>query len=331
MVADLVTVVTPTLNPGPRLERCIASVKRQTYAAVEHLVIDGGSDDGTLERLESSGLRWISERDAGQASAINKGWRMATGDILGWLNADDELLPDAVERVVEAFGTSPEVDWVLGRVEIREERGGFIRRPADPGEPLTWAAQNLGAQPGSFVSRRAIEKIGGLDETLHYMMDLDLWVRLLDAGLQVATVSDVLAVFEVHPDSKSGSLSHSDFVVEEALVRLRSGRSRSGAVAIGRAAAIRASERNAGQLSSMRTEVKAILRDPRLQSFSVEPELVEGGFRAEALLMGIKKRRLQLVKTGVGAYLWRQPEVRARLVGALNRGGARVRYRVLHR
>lgn len=331
MVAGLVTVVTPTLNPGPRLDRCIASMKRQTYAAVEHLVIDGGSDDGTVERLESSGVRWISERDAGQASAINRGWRMAGGDILGWLNADDELLPDAVERVVEAFGSAPDVDWVVGRVEIREAGGGFIRRPADPAEPLAWAAQNLAAQPGSFVSRRAIEKIGGLDESLHYMMDLDLWVRLLDAGLRVATVPEVLAVFEVHPDSKSGSLSHSEFVVEEALVRLRSGRSGSGAVAIGRAAAIRASERNGGNLSSIMTEVNAILRDPRLEPFSVERELVEAGFRAEALLLGIKKHRLELVKAGVGAYLWHHPEARARLVGALGRGWARLRYRVVHR
>lgn len=331
IVTVLVTVVTPTLNPGSRLERCIASVKRQTYARVEHLVVDGGSTDGTLERLEVSGVRWISEPDSGQASAINKGWRMAAGDLLGWLNADDELLPDAVEKVVDAFGSAPDVDWILGAVEIREESGGFIRRPADPAQPLAWAAQNMAAQPGSFVSRRAIHAVGYLDEALHYMMDLDLWVRLLDAGLRVALVPHVLAVFEVHPDSKSGSLSHSEFVIEEALVRLRSGRSGSGAVAVGRAAAIRALERNANDIGSMATEANAILRDPRLEPFSVEPVLVDAGVRAESLLMGIKKRRLELLRAGFGRYLWRHPEARARLGGAFARARSRLRYRVLHR
>lgn len=331
MKSPLVSIVTPTLDPGPRLHRCIESVKRQTHARVEHLVMDGGSTDGTLEYLATSRVRWTSEPDTGQASAINKGWRIAEGEILGWLNADDELLPNAVERVVEAFSSGSRVDWVLGPVEIREKRGGFIRTPADPARPMTWAAQNMAAQPGSFVSRRAIEKVGYLDEKLHFMMDMDLWVRMLDAGLRVATVPGVLARFEVHAASKSGSLSHSEFVIEEALVRLRSGRSRSGAVAAGRAAAIRMWEGEAGHLESGHVEVDRVASDERLREFHMDPELVEAGFRAESLLLGIKNRDLTWIKEGFGAWMWRQPEARSRLFASAGRGWARLRYRALGR
>lgn len=331
MAAPLVSVVTPTLNPGTRLERCILSVKQQTYPRVEHLVIDGRSTDGTVARLASTGLRWVSEPDEGQASAINKGWRMADGQILGWLNADDELAPDAVERVVDAFSSAPDVDWVVGWVDIREADGGFIRRPADPGRPLTWAAQNIAAQPGSFVSRRALENVGYLDENLHYMMDMDLWVRLVDAGLRMEVVPNVLAIFEVHPGSKSGSLSHSEFVIEEALVRLRSGRYRSGAVAVGRAAAISMHERIEDDPDSARVEVERMADDPRLDGFPLERDLVEAGFRAERFLMHIKDRRFKSVKDVVDPLVWQCPEARARVLGAATRALARVRYRILHR
>jgi glycosyltransferase involved in cell wall biosynthesis len=320
------------LNPGARLRRCIQSIGEQTYRRIEHLAIDGGSTDGTVALLESSGIRWISEPDDGQAAAINKGWRMAQGQILGWLNADDELLPDAVERAVGAFSSSRDVGWVLGWVEIREGRGGgFVRRPSDPARPLSWAAQNLAAQPGSFASRAALERVGYLDERLNYMMDFDLWVRLLDEGLPVKIVPRVLAHFEVHPDSKSGSLSHSEFVVEEALVRLRSGRSRSGALAVGRAAAIRAWEAGRHDPQSMREEQSAIADDPRLQGWPLDRDVVDAGFRAESLLMAIKERRFALAKDAAGAYIWRCPEARARLLGSMSRGWARVRFRILHR
>lgn len=331
MAAPLVSVVTPTLNPGSRLERCIASVKQQTYPRVEHLIIDGQSNDGTLTRLESSGVSWVSEPDEGQASAINKGWRMANGELLGWLNADDELLPDAVEKVAEAFSSAPGVDWVLGWVEIREGDRGFIRRPADPHRPLTWAAQNIAAQPGSFVSRRALESVGYLDENLDYMMDMDLWVRLVDAGLRMEVVPNVLAIFEVHPESKSGSLSHSEFVIEEALVRLRSGRYRSGAVAVGRAAAIRMHERNEDDPDSARAEVDRIADDPRLKRFALERDLVEAGFHAERLLLHIKDRRFKSVRDVLDPLVWQCPEARARVQGAAARALARTRYRILHR
>ena len=331
MLAPLVSIVTPTLNPGLRLERCIASVRRQTYSRIEHVVIDGGSSDQTLERLQASEVRWISEPDEGQASAINKGWRLANGDILGWLNADDELLPDAVQSVVAAFSSQPAVDWVVGRVEIREGQRGFVRRPSDPARPLRWAAQNLAAQPGSFVSRRALERIGYLDEELDYMMDFDLWVRLVDAGLRGKIVPRILAVFEVHAGSKSGSLSHSDFVMEEALVRLRTGRSRSGAAAIGRAAAIRAWESDVHDWHAVQQDVQQILKEDGFQRWTPDPNLIEAGFRAESLLIAIQGRRVALALDAASSTIWRCPEARARVAGSISRAWARGRYRALHR
>lgn len=330
MGGPLVSIVTPTLNPGLRLERCLASVETQTYPHIEHLVIDGGSTDGTLKVLRSRGVRWISEPDDGQASAINKGWRLAGGEILGWLNADDELVPDAVESIVRAFA-SGNIDWVVGAVEIREGRRGFIRRPADPNRPITWAAQNLAAQPGSFLSRHALEQVGYLDENLHFMMDMDLWVRMLDRGLRAARIPLLLAIFEVHGDSKSGSLSHSEFVIEEALVRLRSGRLRSGAVAVGRAAATRAWERKSLSVSSMKDEADRILADRRFMALKVDSDLVEAGGRAERLLLLLKSRQPEAVVSAFDIEIWRHAEARARVFASFTRGLARLRYVLLHR
>src|SRR6185312_9310851 len=126
----LVTVVTPCLNPGPDLARCLASVRAQSHPAVEHLVVDGASTDGTVERLQGAeGVTWVSEPDGGQAEAINKGFRRARGSIVTWLCADDELRPDAVARAVTAL-TAAAAGWVYGDCEIRDDlHGGEIRRP----------------------------------------------------------------------------------------------------------------------------------------------------------------------------------------------------------
>src|SRR4030042_1306962 len=116
----LVPIVPPSLNKGRFIEETILSIKNQTYPRIEHIVIDGGSTDETLDILKkySNSLIWISEPDKGQSDAINKGWRMAKGDILGWLNADDTYMPWAVETAVRFFAENPDVGMVYGRCNI---------------------------------------------------------------------------------------------------------------------------------------------------------------------------------------------------------------------
>ena len=233
-----VSIITPCLNPGERLVRCLDSVSAQTYLGVEHVVIDGGSTDATVARARSRGVNIISEPDRGQTDALNKGFALATGDYLGWLNADDWLVPEAVERVVETFAANPELGWVYCDCTIRQEDGSedVVRAPARL-DKKTIQFGNLLTQPGTFVARWALDRVGPLDEDIHLAMDFDLWLRLLDAGVPAAHISEPLAVFEIHGASKTGSTDLSEFYREESLSLLKSGRRRQAAAGLGRAAA----------------------------------------------------------------------------------------------
>jgi GT2 family glycosyltransferase len=233
-----VSIVTPCLNPGERFVRCLDSVSAQTYKDVEHVIVDGGSTDGTVELARSRGLIVISEPDRGQADALNKGFALATGDYFGWLNADDWLVPRAAERIVGTFAANPDVGWVYCDCEIRREDGSaeiahaparLTTRSIDFGNRLT--------QPGVFVARWALDRVGPLDAEIHLAMDFDLWLRLLDAGVPAAHIPEPLAVFEIHASSKTGSVDLSEFYREEAVALLKSGRRLAAAAGLGRAAA----------------------------------------------------------------------------------------------
>lgn len=330
MRVPLVSIVTPTLNPGDRLVRCLESLARQTYPLIEHLIIDGGSSDGTVDLLRSTkGIEWISERDEGQSSAINKGLMKANGEYVGWLNADDVLYPDAVANVVDVFSRRPDVVQVFGRVEIVEEGGGLIRRPCNPARERSWLARNIAAQPGSFTVSSALEEVGGLDESLHYMMDLDLWVRLLDSGGKFGRTDQLVARFEVHPDSKSGSVSHAEFVREEAFVRLRSDRVSSGSAAVGRAACLRAAD--ARELSERRVEqeLEALLEDPLFGGMEIRRDDALAGATIELALSLVKSRHINSVFRFLDRRIWTSAPARRRLMDSILRAIARLHYRLV--
>lgn len=230
----LVSVITPTYNMGGRLQACLDSVRRQTYLNIEHIVIDGGSTDGTQEVLERSGARWVSEPDRGQSDAINKGLRMASGDILGWLNADDELLPDALKRVAAALSENSAVGIAYGDIEHVE---GNVSRRVAPSGPLTseglWRG-NVISQPGTFWRRWAQEKVGLIDEEFHLTMDYELWLRFAKHQIPAVYVPHVLARFAVHEDSKTGSQDSLAFAEEEARALRKHGEIHGAAMAIDR-------------------------------------------------------------------------------------------------
>jgi GT2 family glycosyltransferase len=324
----LVSVITPTLDPGDRLQRCIESVRAQTYPRIEHVVVDGGSKDGTVGFLEeSAGLVWISETDSGQASAINKGFRLATGSILGWLNADDRLTPEAVDLVVDALRREPAVGWVFGDVEIIDGTTRELAHPAPIDKPLRWAARNLAAQPGSFHPRWALELVDYLDESFHYMMDCDLWLRMIGRGVQTKYIPRTLAIFEVHEASKTGSVSHAEFVKEEARARLNSGLDRSAAVAFGRAAAWVAFRSGCHDELALQEEIEAIM-DSLPDRSRVRLEIVRAGAKAERAILEVKRNRLRGLRHLFAPAAWRYPETRARLRDAATREIARLSPRI---
>lgn len=312
----LVSVVTPTLDSAGRLERCMKSVRDQTYDNVEHVVIDGGSTDGTKALLERSIVTWISEADRGQSDAINKGFALAKGEIMGWLNADDVLTDSAIERVVDAFASDPGLGWVYGDVVIDDGVCKRRERPAKVDKPTTWAARNVAAQPGTFHTREALALVGGLDESFHYMMDLDLWLRMIDAGVKARYIPEVLAIFELHGDSKSGSISHLHFLEDEARARLKSARVTSGAVALGRAAAWRVADSDD---ISLEGAIDELLSKPWVAGHQVSVDIIRSAAAAETAILRAKRHGVR----GFGGLLaiqpWRYRETRARLRDAARR------------
>jgi glycosyltransferase involved in cell wall biosynthesis len=206
----LVSIVTPSYNQAQYLEETIQSVLAQDYPRVEYLVVDGGSDDGSVEVIERYADRlawWASEPDSGQAAALNKGFAHASGEILGWLSSDDTLLPGAVRRVVDELERDPETMLVYGEALFVDERGGEIfpltPRPFDVATMVRTCANHV-VQPGSLFRRRALELGGPLNEEAHYLFDFEFALRLAQAGGKVARISDRLGTYRVHAESKSG-------------------------------------------------------------------------------------------------------------------------------
>jgi len=320
MKGPLVSIITPTLNPrSEHFTRCVASVRSQTYPNVQHVVVDGGSTNGFLEILRShERLEWVSEPDSGQSSAINKGFRIARGSILGWLNADDRLTPGALEKVVETFQRDSRTGWVYGNVEILSGGSREIARPASLGKAMSWAARNPAAQPGSFHTRWALERVGYLDESFHYTMDFDLWLRLLDEGVGYSYIPETLAVFEVHDASKSGSVSHAEFLKEEARARLRSGRIRSAAVAFGRAGAWTAYERSTWNQAKFEMTIDGFAKTVGPDWRKISTELVRAGGATERALLEVKDKGRRAVPLLFLSTIWRYPETRSRIIHSLS-------------
>jgi glycosyltransferase involved in cell wall biosynthesis len=182
-----ITVVTPSFNAAATIEETLRSVREQDYPHVEHVVVDGGSTDGTVEILErAEGVRFVSEPDRGLSHAMNKGVAMATGDVIGWLNADDVYLPGALARVGEALRQRPEALWATGRCLIIDGEGREIRRGITRYKDTLlrhWSfglhlTQNFVSAPSTFVRRHAFDLVGGFDERFRYSMDYDVWLRL---------------------------------------------------------------------------------------------------------------------------------------------------------
>jgi len=207
-VADarpLVSIVTPSLNQGRFLKETVESVLKQTYPRIEYLVVDGGSTDESVRILRSYGdrVRWTSEPDRGQAHAINKGLSRSSGEIRAYLNADDVLLPGAVERVVEYLRDHPDCDLVYGRAQYLDEHGvvtGMYETTEYSFARLM--RQNCICQPAAFWRSRIGDLVGPFDEEL-VSLDYDYWLRLDRIGGRIEHIPDVLAAWRVHAGIKS--------------------------------------------------------------------------------------------------------------------------------
>jgi glycosyltransferase involved in cell wall biosynthesis len=209
-----ISVVTPSYNQAAFLERTLESVHSQRGAfTLEHLVVDGGSGDGSVAILErwKNKLWYVSERDRGQSHALNKGIARASGEIIAWLNSDDTLLPGALDVVGRYFAAHPEVDWAYGRCRIINEDDVEIRRWVTRyknllGRKFSYEKlllENYISQPATFFRKAFYDRVGGVDESLHRTMDYDLWLRMAQLSLPGFIDGD-LANFRFYNAAKTG-------------------------------------------------------------------------------------------------------------------------------
>ena len=225
----LITIVTPSFNQAGYVEASIRSVLLQEYPRLEYIVMDGGSTDGSVEiirRYESHLTHSRIGADSGQSDALRRGFGLANGDVLAWLNSDDLLLPGTLHRVGRAFFREPDMETLVGGTVIIDEQGlvvrnvlglpRIVRGQRETFESLLLRRGLTFYQAASFWRSSAYAAVGGLDPTLEFAMDYDLFLRLARRR-PLRHLDRLLAAYRVHPRSKT-RLLHS--VYERELSKL---------------------------------------------------------------------------------------------------------------
>jgi glycosyltransferase involved in cell wall biosynthesis len=206
----LVSIITPSYNQGRFIEETMLSIKNQTYPNIEHIICDGGSTDETLDVIRKHegtyNLRWLSEPDNGQADAINKGFNMARGEIVTWINSDDIYLStEALRKVVDAFRAYPAADMVAGDGMYIDHIGRWLY-PAPQWNKKRVCLKHLRyanslIQPATFFRRHVLQDCR-CDTAFYYAFDWDLFL-CITRRYNVLPIDDIIAGFRIHPTSKT--------------------------------------------------------------------------------------------------------------------------------
>jgi len=218
MSSTKISLVTPSYNQAEFLKQTIQSVLFQDYTDVEYLVMDGGSTDGStdiLRKYSDQLAYWSSGKDEGQSDAIAQGFDRCTGEIMGWLNSDDVLLPGALTAVANFFRENPEVEVVSGGAycidskgcPLRGSFGNYTLGVAATHGRLRYYHMDGVFQPATFWRRSAYDAVGGLDRSLKFILDRDLFLRLAKRR-PFARLPQMLACFRIHENCKSVCIQH---------------------------------------------------------------------------------------------------------------------------
>lgn len=201
--------VVPTRNQAQFIRRCLDGCLAQGIEGAEIIVVDGLSSDGTQEILRSYGerIRWTSERDSGQAEAINKGIDSARGEVIAWINSDDAYASDGVVgRALERFRAEPGLDVLYGDAVVVDEHGREIRPYVTHdfrGAADVLVAPQGPAQPATLFRRELYQRAGGLRPELHLALDYELWLRMFPLARRIERFHEVVALVTAHPSAKS--------------------------------------------------------------------------------------------------------------------------------
>lgn len=211
----LVSIVTPSYNQGQFIRETIESVLTQDYPNIEYWVIDGGSKDETLNILRDyehdPRFHWISEPDKGQSDAINKGLARCQGEIFVWLNSDDMFIKGAFRHAVAGWQEIDQPAIVYGLARHIDENGkdlGYCaaQSPTMTFDKLLWVGKHNFVQPATFAPTDEVRKVGGVDISLQYQMDYDLWIKLAE-HLPIKFIPHDLALYRLHRESKTVALT----------------------------------------------------------------------------------------------------------------------------
>ncbi len=205
-----ISIITPSYNQAAYLEQTIRSVLAQDAPGMEYIIVDGGSTDGSVDIIERYADRlawWVSEPDAGQADAINKGLRRATGKYVAWLNSDDLYAPGAVAHAVRTLEQNPDLGFVYGDAVSFDHHG----HPLNDMAFADWGLDglvgfNIICQPAVFMRRAVLEQAGYLDPSYHFLLDHELWLRMARLA-PIRHVPEVWAFARHHPGAKNVALA----------------------------------------------------------------------------------------------------------------------------
>lgn len=187
-----ISIITPCFNSEKTIEKCILSIKNQNYSDIEHIIIDGLSTDKTIEIIKKySGtynMKWQSEKDTGIADAMNKGFRLATGTFVSWIDADNYYDENVCEHIINKINSNPEVDIICGYVDVVDDKTIKTFKPDFPfnfKKSLTKNTGGIPVQPGVFFKKNLFDTVGGFDTTYKIAGDYDFWVKVLKTNPKI--------------------------------------------------------------------------------------------------------------------------------------------------
>ncbi|KAA3664223.1 MAG: glycosyltransferase [Chloroflexi bacterium] len=209
MDLPVITIVMPSYNQAKYIEESILSILEQGYSNLEFILLDGGSTDGSVEIIKKYDAQlsyWHSKPDGGQTDALMQGFSMATGDLMGWINSDDVLLPGALNNVASAYAANPKVGIYFGDYLLIDGNGQIIQCKRVPHSGIHWFAKHghwAFNSTGVLFSKKAYEAVGGLHKELYFVMDADLYMRMLLKGISYYHLGSYHAAFRRHEGAKT--------------------------------------------------------------------------------------------------------------------------------